>query len=110
MDTGSEWAQNKKVVDLSQKDVRSAVSLWFSYLDTLLIECIRKLVIFIGKKLAGSEINCDEQPRVKTLNCLTSFANRFQRDFLTSVSTLVCKVDSPMSLKKRKIFLVILAE
>ena len=26
MDTGSEWAQNKKVVDLSQKDVRKAVS------------------------------------------------------------------------------------
>ena len=28
MDTGSEWAQNKKVVDLSQKDVRSAVSIY----------------------------------------------------------------------------------
>ncbi len=29
METGSEWAQNKKVVDLSTKDVRSAVSLDF---------------------------------------------------------------------------------
>ena len=52
MDTGSEWAQNKKVVDLSQKDVRSAVSLWFSYLDTLLIEYIRKLVIFYWEKIS----------------------------------------------------------
>ena len=52
MDTGSEWAQNKKVVDLSQKGVRSAVSLWFSYLDTLLIEYIRKLVIFYWEKIS----------------------------------------------------------
>ena len=52
MDTGSEWAQNKKVVDLSQKDVRSAVSLWFSYLDTLLIEYIRKLDIFYWEKIS----------------------------------------------------------
>ncbi len=29
MDTGSEWAQNKKVVDLSKKDIRSAVSCLF---------------------------------------------------------------------------------
>ena len=52
MDTGSEWAQNKKVVDLSQKDVRSAVSILFPSLDTLLIECIRKLVIFYWEKIS----------------------------------------------------------
>ncbi|XP_074650677.1 CWF19-like protein 2 [Tubulanus polymorphus] len=71
METGSEWAQNKKVVDLSQKDIRHAVPKGFPYFSVdfglqggyaHVIEDEKEFPRYFGKEIIGGML--DVEPRL----------------------------------------------
>ncbi|XP_064609268.1 CWF19-like protein 2 [Liolophura sinensis] len=71
LDSETEWAQNKKVVDLSQKDVRRAVPKGFPYFSVdfglqggyaHVIEDEQKFTTYFGKEVIGGML--DAEPRL----------------------------------------------